>query len=204
MSNTNSHAPLRVLGVAGSLRAGSINRALLRAAAELAPDGMDVDTFDLAGIPLYDGDLDRDGERPEAVERFKEAIALLIATPEYNYGVPGVLKNAIDWASRPAGRSPLAGKPVAGMGAAPGAIGTARAQEHLKLHLLATLSLVMPHPGVVVNHAAAKFDAEGRLTDETTSQFLQDFLAAFRDFVRRVGERVPAALPLILDKPNQG
>lgn len=188
--------PLRVLGFAGSLRAGSYNRALLDAARELAPDGMRIDTFDLAEIPHYNADLDQDGKRPEAVERFKEAVAeadaLLIATPEYNYGIPGVLKNAIDWASRPSFRSPLARKPVAGMGAAPGMIGTARGQEHLKLLFLATLSLVMPHPGVVVNRAADKFDDEGRLTDEKTRQFLQDFLEAFRDFVCRVEERAHA------------
>lgn len=103
-----------MLGVAGSLRAGSTNRALLRAAAELAPDGVDVDTFDLAGVPLYDGDLDRDGVRPEAVERFKEAIAeadaLLIATPECNSGVPGVLKNALDEALRRRRRGGGAGR----------------------------------------------------------------------------------------------
>lgn len=187
--------PLRVLGVAGSLRAGSFNRALLRAARELAPDGLRIDPFDLDGVPLYNGDLDRDGVRPEAVERFKAAIAeadgVLIATPEYNYGIPGLLKNAIDWASRPALRSPLAGKPVAGVGAAPGVIGTARGQEHLKLVLLATQSLVMPHPGVVVNRAAEKFDDTGRLTDEETRAFLRDFLGAFRDFVRRVGTPAP-------------
>ena len=192
---SNNHAPLRVLGVAGSLRDGSLNRALLRAAAELAPEGMRIEPFELDEIPLYNGDLDRDGVRPEAVERFKAAIAeadgLLIATPEYNYGIPGVLKNAIDWASRPALRSPLAGKPVAGMGAAPGVIGTARGQEHLKLLLLATQSLVMPHRGVAVNRAAEKFDDAGRLTDEETRAFLGDFLAAFRDFVRRVGAPVP-------------
>ncbi len=194
----DTNLSLRVLGFAGSLRHGSYNRALLRAAAELAPDGMQIDTFDLAGIPLYNGDLDREGQRPEAVERFKEAIAeadaLLIATPEYNYAVPGVLVNALDWASRPALRSPLAGTPVAIMGAAPGVIGTARGQEHLKLILLATQSLVMPHPGVVVNQAAGKFD-EGRLTDERTRAFLQDFLGALQDFVHRVGDPAPASAP---------
>jgi len=187
------NAPIRVLGFAGSLRAGSYNRALLRAAAELAPDGMQIETFDLAEIPLYNADLDHDDKRPEAVERFKAAIeaadALLIAAPEYNYGVPGVLKNAIDWASRPGFGSPLAGKPVASIGAATGMIGTARGQEHLKLILLATLSLVMPYRSVVVSRAADKFDDAGRLTDEKTRGYLRDFLAAFRDFVRRVGER---------------
>ena len=193
----DNDTPLRVLGVAGSLRDGSYNRALLRAAAELAPDGLQVEPFDLEGIPFYNGDLDRDGERPGAVERFKEAIAdadaLLIATPEYNYGIPGVLKNAIDWASRPALGSPLAGKPVAGMGAAPGIIGTARGQEHLKLILLATQALVMPHPGVAVNHAAAKFDGQGHLTDDATREFLRGFLEAFRAFVLRVAHPVYAA-----------
>lgn len=190
---TDGGGALRVLGIAGSLRSGSYNRALLRAAAERAPEGMEVEEFPLGGIPLYDGDLENDERRPEPVRQLKEAIAaadaVLIATPEYNHGVPGVLKNAIDWASRPAMKSPFAGKPVAVMGAAPGALGTARAQQQLKLILLSMLALPLPHPGVVVGAAKAKFDADGRLTDEATGEFLAAFLRDLAEWTRRVGGR---------------
>jgi chromate reductase len=144
---------------------------------------MRIEPFGLHDIPMYNADIDTDGTRPHEVERLKQSIAgvdaLLFATPEYNHGVPGVLKNAIDWASRPGGKSVLIGKPVAMMGAATGPVGTARAQQQLKLILLSTLSLVMPHPGVLVNLAADKFDAEGALTHEPTRQFLAKFLGEF-------------------------
>ncbi|HEX7049084.1 MAG TPA: NAD(P)H-dependent oxidoreductase [Longimicrobiales bacterium] len=182
---------IHVLGIAGSLRERSLNRFLLDAARTLAPRGMSIEPFDLAGIPLYNADLDADGRRPADVERFKRAItdadALLIATPEYNYGVPGVLKNAIDWASRPSFRSPLAGKPAAIMGASGGAIGTARAQEQLKLTLLATLAPVLPHPAVTVARAREKFNADGDLVDAATRDLLAGFLNEFAAWVRRVG-----------------
>lgn len=175
--------PVRVLGIAGSLRRGSYNRRLIEAARELAPEWIEIEIFDLDEIPLYNGDLDNGDDRPAAVERLKQAIAasdaILIATPEYNHNVPGVLQNAIDWASRPGGKSPLGGKPAAIIGASPGAIGTARAQQMLKLVLLSTLSLVMPHPGVTVGQAGEKFDAEGRLVHAPTREFLQAFV---RDF----------------------
>lgn len=180
---------LHILGIAGSLRAGSYNRALLAATQELAPERVAIDTFDLAPLPLYNADLDTDAQRPESVIRLKEAIAaadaLLIATPEYNHNVPGVLQNAIDWASRPAFRSPFAGKPVGVVGAAKGSIGTARAQEHLKVVLLAVLAHVFPHRGVLVGRAAEKFE-DARLTDEPTRAFLADYLAQFAAFARRV------------------
>lgn len=182
--------PLRVLAFAGSLRARSTNRALLKASRELAPEGMEIIPYDLGDLPLYNADLDRDGLRPEVVEAFKAAIteadALLIATPEHNHSLPGVLTTALDWASRPARRSPLAGKPVGMVGAASGVIGTARAQEHLKLVLDATLSLVLPHPGVLVGRAAEKFDAEGRLVDGPTRQFLTAYLEDLAAWTHRV------------------
>ena len=189
---------LRVLGIPGSLRGGSYNRRLLEAAREMAPDGIEIEVFDLAGIPLYDADLDTDGARPAAVERLKtsigEADAVLFATPEYNHSVPGVLKNAIDWASRPAGRSPLRGKPVAMMGASPGAVGTARAQMHLESVLLATLARPLPHPGVLVGGAKEKFDADGRLVHESTRLFLRSFLEELSAWTRKVaGGRDAAA-----------
>lgn len=181
---------IHLLGIAGSLRAGSYNRALLEAAQALAPDNMKIDMYDLAGIPLYNADLDNEEKLPSAVESFKTAIqeadAVLFATPEYNHGIPGVLQNALDWASRPARRSPLAGKPVAVMGASPGTIGAARAQEQLKLVLLSTLAHVMPHPGVLVGGARGKFDDAGRLTHEATQAFLVNFLEDLYAFVAQL------------------
>lgn len=171
---------VRTLGIAGSLRRGSYNRSLLESARTLSGEAMRIEPFGLHDIPLYNGDLDVEGSRPQEVERFKQAIAeadaLLIATPEYNHGVPGVLKNAIDWASRPGGKSVLVGKPVAIMGAATGPVGTARAQQQLKLVLMSCLMPVMPHPGVLVNLAADKFDAAGALVHEPTRQHLAKFL----------------------------
>lgn len=182
--------PIRVLGIVGSLRHGSHNRKLLEAARALAPGGMEIRIFDLADIPLYNGDRDKDPERPDAVDDFKRAIsaadALLIATPEYNHSIPGVLQNAIDWASRPAMKSPLAGKPVGIMGASPGALGAVRAQQQLKLVLLATLAAVMPHPGVTVGQVAEKFDAAGTLVHEPTREFVAAFLEDLGKWTRRL------------------
>lgn len=191
---------IRVLGIAGSLRERSLNRSLLAAARELAPEGMSIDIFDLKDIPLYNQDLDVDGLRPAAVEGLRKAIqeadALLIATPEYNHSVPGVLQNAIDWASRPPRRSSLVGKPVAVMGASPGSIGAARAQEHLRLVLHATLALVMPHPGVAVGNAREKFDEDGNLVDEPTRRFIVNFLQDLEAWTRRVGASAGALQPV--------
>ena len=177
------------MGIAGSLRRGSYNRGLINAAHELAPPSMTIVVFPLDEIPLYDADYDADHLRPPEVTQMKQTVAecdaLLIATPEYNHGVPGVLQNAIDWASRPGLTSPLAGKPVAIMGASAGAIGTARAQQQLKLVLMSTLALVMPHAGVLVVHAADKFDASGALVHEPTRQFLAKFLKDLEAWVRR-------------------
>jgi chromate reductase len=183
---------LDVLGIAGSLRAASLNRALLRAAQELAPGGMRIRIFDLVPIPLYNGDVEAAGD-PEPVIVWKEAIreadALLIATPEYNYGVPGVLKNAIDWASRPAGRSPLSGKPAAIMGASPGMGGTIRAQLLLRQSLLFTETYVLLKPEVAVARAHEKFDAEGRLTDSATREWVGKLLVALADWAPRFPPR---------------
>ncbi|MDZ4701116.1 MAG: NAD(P)H-dependent oxidoreductase [Rhodothermales bacterium] len=183
-------SPLHILGFAGSLRARSFNRALLNAAAELAPESLKITVFDLSDIPLYNGDLDTDERRPESVRRFKTAITdangVLIATPEYNYGVPGVLKNALDWASRPGFKSPMVYKPAAIMGASQGASGTMRGQENLKTNLLAMLASVFPHPGVAVSQAASKFDDALRLKDSTTRDFIHEFLSGFGGWVRRM------------------
>jgi chromate reductase len=151
---------------------------------------MTIERFDLAGIPLYNADLDTDQHRPPEVARFKQAIAdadaLLIATPEYNHSVPGVLQNAIDWASRPGMSSVLKGKPVGMMSASPGAIGGARAQQQLKLVLMSALAVVMPHAGVVVGQTKEKFDASGSLTHESTRQFLAAYLVDLEAWIGRV------------------
>jgi chromate reductase len=171
----------RVLGIAGSLRSGSYNRALLRAAQEVAPEGMEIQTFDLTPIPLYNGDVEAQGD-PEPVAGLKAAIreadALLIATPEYNYGVPGVLKNAIDWASRPPGQSVLKGKPAALMGATPGNTGTARAQLQIRQAFVFTETYALLKPEVLVARAHEKFDSQGRLTDEATRERVRELLEA--------------------------
>lgn len=180
---------MEVLGFAGSLRQASYNRALLGAAVELAPEGMRIETFDLAEIPLYNADVDLDGLRPGSVESFKSRIresdALLIATPEYNYGVPGVLKNTIDWASRPARGSPLDGKPVALMGASGGDSGTARSQLALRQSFVFTNTFALNKPEVLVRRAETKFDLDLRLTDEATRKFVRELLEALADWVAK-------------------
>ena len=180
--------PLRICGIAGSLRAGSLNRALLRAAQALAPAGLAIEIFDLIDVPLYNGDVEAAGE-PDGVARLKQAIAaadgVLMVTPEYNHGVPGVMKNAVDWASRPARGAPLGGKPVAILGASPGQTGTARGQSQLRQAFEFTNSYCMPQPELLVFKAHEKFDAAGNLTDETTAQYLAAYLVAFAAWTRR-------------------
>ncbi len=179
---------MRVLAFAGSLRRGSYNRALLRAAQELAPADMTIAIFDLIDVPLYNGDVEAEGD-PEAVAALKQAIraadGVLMATPEYNHGVPGVMKNAVDWASRPPGTASLGHKPVAILGASPGITGSARGQSQLRQAFEFTNSFAMPQPELLVFKAHEKFDAEGRLVDESTRQHLQKFLAAFAAWIRR-------------------
>jgi chromate reductase len=179
---------LEVVGIAGSLRRASFNRALLKAAAELAPASLHITIHDLADVPMYNADVEAVG-LPAPVARLKEAVGkaqgLLISSPEYNYGVSGVLKNTIDWLSRPPRASVLAGKPAAIMGASTGMSGTARGQQQLRLALIATHSPTMTRPEVLVAKAPEKFSAEGQLTDEATRDFLRKFLEAFADFVGR-------------------
>jgi len=189
--------PLLVCGIAGSLRQRSYNRALLRAAVELRPAGMEIRAFErLAEIPLYNQDVE-DAGTPEPVEALRRAIgeadALLVATPEYNHGVPGVLKNAIDWASRPPRSSVLNGKPAAIFGASPGITGTARAQAQLRLSFVFTQTPALLQPEVLVYRAAEKFDAEGRLVDEKTRAFVGRLLVALADWTLRLRPREAAA-----------
>ena len=178
---------LQILGIAGSLRDGSLNKALLRAAVGLAPAGMAIEVFDLAQVPLYNGDVEAAGD-PPSVQALKQAIAaadgVLLVTPEYNHGVPGVMKNAIDWASRPPRGAPLGGKPVGLIGASPRITGTARGQSQLRQAFEFTNSYCMPQPELLVFKAHEKFDAEGRLTDAGTAEYLQRYLAAFAEWVR--------------------
>jgi chromate reductase, NAD(P)H dehydrogenase (quinone) len=188
--------PLNVVGIAGSLRRGSYNRGLIRSAAELVPAGMRLTMHDLGDLPMFNADVEALGD-PDSVRRFKEAIgaadALLIATPEYNRCVPGVLKNAIDWASRPARQSVLTNKPVAIMGASTGGGGTARAQAHLRDGLGYTNGLVLPQPEVLVPFAAARFDEAGNLHDEETKAAIRDLLDSFAQWVRQVREGLARA-----------
>jgi chromate reductase len=162
---------------------------LIRAAIDVAPSGTSVVPFDLAKIPLFNVDVEAEGE-PPAVVAFKRAIAaadaLVIATPEYNHCVPGVLKNAIDWASRPARQSVLTGKPVAIMGASTGRGGTARAQAHLRDGLAYTNGFVLPLPEVLVGVAGERFDDDGNLTDPDTREEVRDLLVSLAAWTRRL------------------
>jgi len=182
----NEKGSTRVLGLAGSLRAGSLNKKLLLAATGLAPAGMEIGIFDLGSIPLYNFDVEQAGD-PPPVAAFKDAIhrvdGLLIATPEYQHGVPGVLKNALDWASRPPGKSVLQGKPVAIMGASPGFTGTARAQTQLRESFTFSQACAVLQPEVIVGRAHEKFDGDGRLTDATTIQLVRKLLDELNELV---------------------
>jgi chromate reductase len=178
--------PIHVLGIAGSLRTHSHNAGLLRAAAEMLPEGMTLEIFDLAPIPLYNADLEGP-DAPEGVRAFKARIAaadaLLIATPEYNYSIPGVLKNAIDWASRPPKESPLNGKPLALMGAG-GRFGTTRAQLHLRQIAVFTNMLPLSKPEVMIQRSWEKFDAQGQLTDPDSRAEVRALLEALLAWTR--------------------
>lgn len=182
-----------VLAIAGSLRRGSYNRLLLEAARLYAPAGMVVQVYDeLASIPLFDQDLEIAGVAgSESVKRLRSAVAsadgLLIATPEYNWSIPGVLKNAIDWLSRPNPFEVLAGKPIAIIGASRGRWGTRLAQGALRQVLSATESPVMPTPAMFVRDAADRFDATGRLVDGSTQLELQALLTGFARWIEIVG-----------------
>lgn len=178
-----------VLAIPGSLRRGSFNRLLLAAAVESAPAGMSIRVHEgLASIPLFNEDLEQTASGGgDVVRRLRREIAaadgLLIATPEYNQSLPGVLKNAIDWLSRPAPDEVLAGKPIAVIGASSGRWGTRLAQSALRQVLNATESLVMPRPAMYVREAKGLFDADGRLSDQPTREVLEAVLAAFASWI---------------------
>lgn len=190
MAQAHAPAEIQVLAICGSLRTGSFNGALLRAAQELAPPEMRVSIYDgLGEIPPYNQDVEKRAV-PDAVAAFKRAIAeadaLLFATPEYNYGVPGVLKNAIDWASRPPAETPLRNKPASIIGATPGRGGTIRAQLQLRQAFVFTQTHALLQPEVLVTAAKEKFDPDGTLTDEPTREILRKHLLALLDWTRRL------------------
>ena len=179
--------PLHVLAVAGSLRQASFNRALLRAAIELQPPSMAIEIFDLGELPIFNEDVEAKGD-PPAVATWKAAIAsadaLLIAGPEYNFGMSGVLKNAIDWGSRPPGKSLLAGKPTAVVGASSGP-GATRLAQLMTRQVLAALAIpVMPMPMFMLGMAGEKFE-EGRLTDERSRELLRRVVSALEAWADR-------------------
>jgi len=179
----------RLVGISGSLRKGSYNSALLRAAAAVAPAGTQIDVASIAGIPLYDGDVESAQGFPAAVTELKERIVsadgLLLATPEYNSSIPGVFKNAIDWLSRPSKDIPrvFGDKPVAIMGATPGRAGTRLAQTAW-LPILRTLGTrFWSGRQLYVSEAGKVFDPDGKLVDEKVRELLSDFMARFSKFV---------------------
>jgi chromate reductase len=182
--------PIRILGFAGSLRKDSYNKALLRAAVQLAPKNTVIETFDLEGIPPFNQDLE--AQPPQRVKEFKSKIraadAILIVTPEYNYSVPGVLKNAIDWASRPYPENAFDGKTVATMGASTGMLGTARAQYHLRQTFIFLNMHPTNLPEVFVGHAQEKFDEKGNLKDEKTRQQISKLLENLVSWTQRLNK----------------
>ena len=177
---------MKIIGISGSIRTGSLNTRLLHAAAELTPVGVTLDIISIADIPLYNGDID--GEvKPDSVERLKNRIkesdGVIFATPEYNYSISGVLKNAIDWASRPGYKSVLAKKPAAILSAAKGPVGGGRAQSHLRDIFSATLTPVVPSPPYLLPKAPAMFNEEGRLVDEDALRRLERYVQEFAQWV---------------------
>jgi chromate reductase len=186
---------IKVVAFAGSLRRASYNRGLIRAAAESRLAGISIEIIDLDPIPMYNQDIEDAGE-PDVVTAFKGALgaadALLVATPEYNHGVPGVLKNAIDWASRPRATSPLLDKPVAVLGASPGRGSTARAQAQLRETFVFTGACVMPLPELLVASAASHFDHLGNLTDPAVRASVAELVEALGRWTFRLGRREAA------------
>ena len=186
---------MRILGIAGSLRRDSHNRALLRAAAELAPESVTVEVYEgLETVPVFNEDLETDP--PQGVTSLRRALAradgLLIVTPEYNQSVPGVVKNMIDWLSR---EEVLSGLPVAVIGASTGPWGTRIAQTLLRQMLLSVQAAVMSDPTLFVPHVEALLDDDGRLVDEQTSQRLERVVSSFADWIRLVAPSPPVSPP---------
>lgn len=182
------YKPIAILGFAGSLRKNSYNKSLLRAAMDLVPKDVKLEVFDIEGIPPFNQDVET--RMPEKVREFKAKIraadAILIVTPEYNYSIPGVLKNAIDWASRPYGDNSFEGKPVAIMGASPGRIGTARAQYHLRQVCVFLNMHPINRPEVFVTFAHEKIGENGGLKDEETREIIRELLHSLTTWTRKL------------------
>jgi chromate reductase len=180
------NTPLTILGIAGSLRKASYNQGALRAAQGLTPEGVKIEIFDLNGIPPFNQDEDQ--HPPDKAAQFKARIraadAILIVTPEYNYSIPGVLKNAIDWASRPYGDNSWEGKPVAIMGASVGAAGTARAQYHLRQIFVYLNMHALNKPEVMIGSASERFDEKGNLVDEKAKHQIRELLESLAKWAR--------------------
>ena len=174
-----------LLGISGSLRKSSLNRYLLDAVRDALPAIARMSIFEDLDFPIFNDDL----VDPPGVVQLKAAIAqadgVVFATPEYNYSIPGGLKNALDWVSRPPDRSPMRGKPIGIVGAASGMSGTIRAQTHLRQMLLYSDSPCMSQPEVLIPRAHERFDAQGRLTDPSTRTLIERFAAAMVEFVKR-------------------
>ena len=179
---------VRILGIAGSLRRESYNRAVLKAARRLVPEDATIKIFELDGIPGFNQDEEQNppAKVVELKKRIREADAVLFVTPEYNYSVPGVLKNAIDWASRPYGDSAWNGKPAAIMGASIGAIGTARAQYHLRQMMVFLNMFPLNQPEVMIGNASERFDVDGNLKDDETKEFIRQLLQGLVKWTRRI------------------
>ena len=180
---------MNILGLSGSLRAGSYNTLALQAAQKLAPAGIMIEIASIGDIPMYNDDQRAQGEpAPVAALKAKvrQADAVLIATPEYNFSIPGVLKNTLDWMSRPP-EPPFAGKVVGVIGASPGPVGTARVQYELRKVMVFMDAFTVNKPEVFINHCAGKFDAQGQFTDEAGSKFIVDLLLAMQGLKQRLG-----------------
>jgi chromate reductase, NAD(P)H dehydrogenase (quinone) len=179
---------LKILGFAGSLRKGSYNRALLRASLELLPPDTALEIYEIGEIPVFNSDLE--SSLPEPVKQFKQKIkasdAILVVTPEYNYSVPGVLKNAIDWASRPYGDNAFESKPVAIMSASTGMLGGARAQYHLRQSFIFLNMRPVNKPEVFVTFAPQKFDANSKLIDEKTREVVKSLIISLVEWTRQL------------------
>jgi len=169
---------IKILGIAGSVRKASFNKSALRAAQKLVPEGTSIEIFDIDGLPGFNQDEEKNppAKVTELKAKIRAADAILFVTPEYNYSIPGVLKNAIDWASRPYGDSAWNGKPVAVMGASVGVIGTARAQYHLRQVFVFLDMHAVNQPEVMIN-ASKSFDEQGNLTDPQTKDLIGKLLA---------------------------
>ncbi|MGH7413164.1 MAG: NADPH-dependent FMN reductase [Candidatus Rokuibacteriota bacterium] len=180
----------KILGIAGSLRQASFNRWALKAAQSLVPAGASLDVFELDGIPPYNQDHEKQppARVAELKSRVRAADAILFCTPEYNYSVPGVLKNAIDWASRPYGDSAWQGKPVAVMGASVGMLGSARAQYHLRQSFVFLNMYPVNQPEVLIANAAQRFNERGELTDETSRELIRKLLAELVAWTKRLAK----------------